>query len=93
MAIAEADSAAPPTMARNTMPMNTCDMPSASPVPSAAPTRISLIHAASSDAPTRPPIARCRLQRGPSLPWLRPPPLAPANSSGWVFSMNTRYSA
>ena len=53
MAIAELDPAAPPTMARKTMPMKTGDMPSASPVPSAAPTRISLIHAASSDATTR----------------------------------------
>ena len=72
------------------MPMNTCDMPSASPVPSAAPTRISLIHAASTDAPTRPPIARGRLQRVPFVRPRQPGRPALANSSGWVFSMNTR---
>ena len=35
------------------MPMKICDMPSAFPVPSAALTRISLIQAASTDAPAR----------------------------------------
>ena len=87
--IADPLSAAPPTIATNTMPMNTCVMPSAWPVPSAAPTRISLIHAASSEAPTRLPTARGTLQCVPSAspsPW---PPLA-ANAPGWVFSMNTR---
>ena len=54
MAMAEPLSAAPPTMARNTMPMNVCDMPEASPVPSAAPTRISLIQAARMEAPIKP---------------------------------------
>ena len=52
--------------ARNTMPMNTEDMPRALPVPSAAPTRTSLIHAASSDATTRLASARGMLQRSPA---------------------------
>ena len=60
IAIAEPLSAAPPTIARRTIPMKTCDIPSAVPVPSAAPTRISLIHAARSDAATRLPIARAQ---------------------------------
>ena len=81
MAIAEPLSAAPPTIARKTMPMKTCDMPSALPVPSAAPTRISLIHAASTEAPSRLPIARGRLQRGPSRAWLVAAACSLANES------------
>ena len=65
IAIAEPLSAAPPTMATKTIPMKVCDMPSALPVPSAAPTRISLIQAASTDATTRLPAARVTLQRRP----------------------------
>ena len=52
--------------------MNTSDMPSACPVPSAAPTRISLIHAASTDAPTRLPTARADAPLRPSCLVLRP---------------------
>ena len=66
MAMADPLSAAPPTIARNTMPMKICDMPSAFPVPSAAPTRISLIQAASTDAPTRLATARGTLHASPS---------------------------
>ena len=66
IAIAEPLSAAPPTMARNTMPMKACDMPSDRPVPSAAPTRISLIQAASTDATTRLPTARPTLHAAAS---------------------------
>ena len=44
------------------------NMPSALPVPSAAPTRISLIQAARTDAPTRLPTARPTLHCGPSCP-------------------------
>ena len=64
--IAEKLSAAPPTTARITMPMNAGESPSAWPVPSAAPTRISLIHAASTEAPTSIPTARTSFGFGPS---------------------------
>ena len=89
MAIAEPLSAAPPTTASSTMPMNTEDMPSTWPVPSAAPTRISLIQAASTEAPIRLATARGTLQRTlvrdgrvPS----GPPTLS--NEPGCVFSEN-----
>jgi hypothetical protein len=61
-AIAEPLSAAPPITASSTIPMNTEDMPSALPVLSAAPTRISLIHAASTAAPINVATARGTLQ-------------------------------
>jgi hypothetical protein len=89
MAMADPLSAAPPTIARNTMPMKICDMPSASPVPCAAPTRISLIQAARTDAPTRPPTARGTLQRSPS--WCTSvPPSTLAKTPGCVLSENHR---
>src|SRR5438034_11514 len=71
MAMADPLSAAPPTTATKTMPMNTCDMPRALPVPSAAPTRISLIHAASTDATIRLTTARVTLHC--YSPWLACP--------------------
>jgi len=55
IAIADPLSAAPPTIARNTMPMKVCDIPSrAYQFPQPPPTRISLIHAAKTEATTRP---------------------------------------
>ena len=67
--------------------MNRGDIPRACPVASAAPTRISLIHAAPSEAARRVMPARRGLWAAPGSTSAA---FAPAKTSGWVRSMNTR---
>ena len=74
IAMADPLSAAPPTIARNTSPTKAWDIPSASPVPWAAPTRTSLIQAARADAASRVPTARAALHRSPGTPCPSPRP-------------------
>src|SRR5512136_2516254 len=74
VAIAEPLSAAPPTMARKMMPMNVSDMPRDFPVPSAAPTSISLIQAARTEPATSVMTALPTLQRSPSVWCCSAPP-------------------
>ncbi|MNG16209.1 hypothetical protein D3C84_1000990 [compost metagenome] len=60
--MAEILSAAPPITATNTIPINTELMPNSFPVPSAAPTSISLINAATTEATISAPTAKPLLQ-------------------------------